>query len=467
MIDFLLINPNARDENYQSLKPLTAIEPPVWCMIIAGYLRGQGYNVNILDANALELDNLQVACKVEKLKPQFAVVVVYGHNPSASTQIMPSAGKICKAIKGTGTKVIMVGGHVAALPSQTLREESVDAVCMDEGLISLKGLFKNYEKGMKPTYLWSALYDTTKPLKMPWDLLPMVKYRAHNWHTFRVNRQPYASIYTSLGCPYNCTYCSIQAPFKKGMGLIKEHKYRKFNPETVLGWIDDLQSYGVKNLKIADEMFLFDFKHVEAICDGLIERDYDLNIWAYARVDRLDYDLLKKMKKAGFNWLCIGIESGSKKVRKDVHKSFSQKVIYTAVDQIHKAGIHIIANYLFGLPEDDLETMQETLDLAIELNCEFANFYCTMAIPGSELYQTAIDEGWNLPKTWSGYSQLSKDSVPLDTRHITGKEVQIFRDNAFQEYFRNHKYLEMIDKTFGFSAVEEVLQMVDIKIRRG
>jgi len=130
------------------------------------------------------------------------------------------------------------------------------------------------------------------------------------------------------------------------------------------------------------------------------------------------------------------------------------------------AGIHVIGNYIFGLPEDDLETMQETLDLALEMNCEFANFYCAMAYPGSPLYERALAEGWPLPEAWSGYSQHSVDSLPLPTRHVSAGEVLRFRDEAFQSYFKNPRYLAMVEASFGAATLDEVAAMSAHRLER-
>ena len=83
----------------------------------------------------------------------------------------------------------------------------------------------------------------------------------------------------------------------------------------------------------------------------------------------------------------------------------------------------MIGNYIFGLPEDDADTMQATLDLAVELNCEFANFYSAMAYPGSPLYDLAVRQGVPLPAAWTGYSQHSRDCLPLPTCHVAAAEV--------------------------------------------
>jgi len=126
----------------------------------------------------------------------------------------------------------------------------------------------------------------------------------------------------------------------------------------------------------------------------------------------------------------------------------------------------VIGNYIFGLPEDDLKTMQETLDLALELNCEFANFYSAMAYPGSPLYEQALSEGWLLPQSWSGYSQHSVDSLPLPTKHLSAGEVLAFRDQAFHIYFESPRYIEMIRTKFGTQTEAHTRQMTSVRLTR-
>jgi anaerobic magnesium-protoporphyrin IX monomethyl ester cyclase len=308
--------------------------------------------------------------------------------------------------------------------------------------------------------------------EMAWDLLPMKEYRAHNWHCFgRLQRQPYASFYTTFGCPYHCSFCCIQAPFKSGE---KEagwkdsvNSYRFWSPAAVVAQIEKLvTNYGVRNIKIADEMFVLNPRHVHGICDAIIERGYDLNIWAYARVDTVKDDMLDKLKRAGFNWLAFGIEAASERVRDDVDKGFGQEEIFHTIEKVRAAGINVIGNYIFGLPEDDLQSMQATLDLALELNCEFANFYSAMAYPGSQLYNLAVKEGWPLPEKWSGYSQHSYDALPLPTKYLSGPEVLRFRDHAFNAYFNNARYLGMIADKFGVETAQHLKRMTGHKLER-
>lgn len=493
-LDVVLINPASRKRVYQSLgDELAAIEPPVWAGLMASFLQTHTRSVSIIDAEAESLSPEETAAQVDERKPRLAVVVVYGHQPSASTQIMPSASAVCSALKRRrpDLPVLLVGGHVAALPQQTLEEEAADFVSGGEGLLSMIDLLDALDTPRpelgKVRGLWYRDADghiqhtPDGPLvsqldeQMPgiaWDLLPMQRYRAHNWHCFgHLQRQPYAAVYTTLGCPYKCSFCCIQAPFRSGeavMGLpVTTNSYRYWSPRRV---VDDLEhlvnEYGVRNVKFADEMFVLNRKHVEGICDLIIERKLDLNIWAYARVDTVKDGMLPKLREAGFNWLAFGIEAANARVRGDVQKGYTQDAIYRTLEQVWAAGIHVAANYIFGLPEDDHETMRETLDIATELNAEWANFYSAMAYPGSALYTQATANGWKLPASWGGYSQHAVDTLPLPTRHLTAAEVLRYRDRAFLAYFTNPRYLSMLEEKFGPDTVEHVQAMTSHKLER-
>lgn len=492
-LDVVLINPGDRFKIYQELgRNLSAIEPPVWAGLMATYLRHHGYSVALLDAEAESLSPEQAAERIEAMAPRLVAVVVYGHQPSASTQNMPSAGAICAAVKQRSPqqRVLLVGGHVAALPERTLREEAADFTCSGEGLLTMRELLEALKAGSErydqvhdlwywkdgavqsapPAPLLKAL-DEEMP-GVAWDLLPMERYRAHNWHALDgLKRQPYAAIYTTLGCPYHCSFCCIQAPFKSGEQELgyktSVNSYRFWNPALVLDQIGTLVNrYGVRHIKIADEMFVLNPSHVLGICRGIIERGYDVNIWAYARVDTVKEEMLDALKGAGVNWLAFGIEAANERVRHDVQKGFGQDLVYQTLDRVRRAGLYVIGNYIFGLPEDDLATMQQTLDLALDLNCEFGNFYSAMAYPGSALYQLALQKGWPLPSRWSGYSQHAVDTLPLPTKHLSGAEVLRFRDEAFHTYFTSPRYLERVRRTFGEETVRHIQDMTSHKLAR-
>jgi anaerobic magnesium-protoporphyrin IX monomethyl ester cyclase len=309
----------------------------------------------------------------------------------------------------------------------------------------------------------AKLVDPDQLPMTAWDLLPMEKYRAHNWHCFDHidQRHPYAVVYTSLGCPFNCSYCNIHALYDGKAGI----RFR--SPEKVVEEIDYLvKNYKVKNIKFLDELFALNEDRVNRICDLIIQGGYDLNIWAYARVDTVNERMLKKMKQAGINWLAYGFESASAEVRRGVAKKFGEDVVSKAVAMTQAAGIYIIGNYIFGLPDDTMKTMRETLDMAKEFNFEYINFYAAMAYPGSQLYLDAVKQGIALPEAWYGYSQYAYETIPLPTKYISAAEVLRFRDQAFKEYLSNPKYLDMMLKKFGPEVVKHIKGMLKYDIKR-
>ena len=482
MMDVVFINPGNRRQVFQGLgADLAAIEPPVWIAMLAAHIRDRRCEVAIIDANAENMAPEDVAGRVNALQPKLAALIVYGAQPSASTQNMPAAGAIAKELKARCSCPVAFGGlHPSALPLRTLTEEATDYVVDGEGFDTFSELLKRLAAKSAPDLdsvpgLWwkdgaghrhtarAPLVDLDRCFAASaWDLLPMPGYRAHNWHCFDDirRRQPYAAVYTSLGCPFHCAFCCIQAPFGKP-GI----RFRA--PHLVLKELETLVSrHGVRNLKIADELFILTERHYLPIIEGIIERGLPLNIWAYARVDTVRARDLARMKRAGINWLALGIESANPEVRDGASKGMRVENVKDVVRQIQENGIRVIGNYIFGLPDDDLNTMRQTLDMAMELNCEFANFYCAMAYPGSRLYETAIENHWALPDSWSGYSQHAYDCLPLPTNHISAAEVLRFRDGAFHAYFSNPAYIGMITERFGPEVAAHVRTAGSTRLRR-
>lgn len=479
----LLVNAPASADVYGKLQPLAAVEPPVWAGLIAQYVAEHSkFSVRILDAEALGLTVQETVASILEINPVLAVFCVYGHQPSASTQCLPAASAVARLL-GATVPSLAVGTHMAALPERTLREEGFTYVCEGEGpttvvalmaaltsckadIPSVQGLWRRAGtmavRGPRAAVLDSL--DHTLP-GQAWHLLDMHLYRAHNWHLWTGDpKNGYASVQTSLGCPFRCSFCCINAPF--GGSSI-----RYWSPEFVVNQIATLvRVYGIRNIKIPDEMFCLNPARVKKICQGLIGAGLGtlLNMWAYARVDTVnDINMLMLMREAGFRWLGIGIESSSEHVRAGVAKGhFGTDRIIAAINRVQDAGLHVAANYIFGLPDDTHKSMQDTLDLACELNTEMANFYCAMAYPGSALHSEAFNNGWALPEMpggpgWIGYSQHAYDCVPLQTKTVRSVDVLDFRDWAWMHYFTRNHYLEMMRKKFGPKVTSQILDMTD------
>jgi radical SAM superfamily enzyme YgiQ (UPF0313 family) len=245
------------------------------------------------------------------------------------------------------------------------------------------------------------------------------------------------------------------------------NKFRHWSPEFIIQQFDYFAQQGVKNIKIADELFVLKPRHFLAICKMIKEREYDFNIWAYSRVDTCKPEYLDALYTAGVRWLGLGIENPDEVLRREAHKDgFVDVKIKDVIARIESSGIGVGANYIFGLPNDTYQSMQNTLDFAMENSTDMANFYSAMAYPGSPLYLEAKKEGRKLPQAYSGYSQHSYDTLNLNNANLSSAEILQFRDMAWNKYHTNPKYLNQLEKKFGIASRNELEATTKVSLKR-
>jgi anaerobic magnesium-protoporphyrin IX monomethyl ester cyclase len=499
-LDVLFVHPGDSDKIYQSLSvKCSAIETPTWSLLLAESCRRKGYGVAILDCDAERLSYEEATKRIHDYKPRLVVFVVYGSNPNAGTTKMTGAVGLADFLRESYPeyKICFVGSHTSALPDEVLAMNSVDFVLLNEGVYALLNLLGTNLKDNLSVINGIGWKDGTQgkinepspvvpnermDMDLPgyaWDLLPYKNkpldlYRSCNWHTNFVEekRSPYAAIYTSLGCRFRCSFCMINILNRtdNSEGITAAHSpiMRFWSPELMLNEVQKLLDLGVTTIRLSDEMFFLDKRYFAPFLEGIIERGYkDLCLWSYARVDTVRQKYLELFKNAGMNYLALGIEAADQKIRKEITKgSYEEVDIREVVKQIEDSGINVISNYIFGLPDDTHESMQQTLDLALELNTAMANMYPCFAFPGSPLYYTAKEQGWKLPETYDAWSFHSYKSLPLPTKHLTAAEVLRFRDNAWNLYFNNPAYLNRVEQLFGIGSRRQVEEMANIKLKR-
>jgi len=409
----VLIKPNGNYLYSSTLKDLKAYEPPIWHLILTNYFKSE----KIIDAEVNDYTNEEILQEIDDYKADKAIILATGNHPSAFIQQLDAAYKL---------KTYLINNN-----------------------------FKNVE------VLDKLPVSPIKWGKPRWDLIDLNKYKAHNWHAFSANniRQPYATAYSSISCPFRCSFCTIHHFYG--------NTFEQRLIEDVIADFKDLAMMKIKNIKIMDELFIFNKNRVKLICEALKYMFFNFNIWCYARIDIIDEDLLKSLKQAGIKWLAFGIETGNDEIRRKVLKgNFTKQKIKDVIKMTKDAGINVMGNYIFGFWEDNLDTMRETLDLAIELNTEFVNFYCLVPYPNTPLYEQYKKLNIDLPKTYEEYSQLSENFKPLPTKYLSGEEVLKFRDNAFKIYFDRVRYLSLIQEKFGLESVNQIIKMLNIDIRR-
>jgi len=503
MIDILFITPNNSKGIYQSLsQKFSAIETPTWSLLLAQSCRSKGFAVKILDCLAENLTNEEALNKIVNINPRFLCFVIYGQNVNAGTTNMSGAINLSNYLKKKiKTPIGFVGSHIQALPLETMqKEQSIDLGFLNEGVYALWNILALKEINIKTLRKIKGIVyrennkvffndpekivpNNRMDIDLPgyaWDLLPYKNnpldlYRSPMWHAEynEDNRTPYAAIQTSLGCQFKCSFCMINIINKsdsKEFGVANEYSGMRFwSPQFIIKEFDKLISMGVRTIKITDEMFLLNPKYYIPLCEMLAERNKNdkLRLWAYSRIDTIKHNVLALVRKAGIKWLCLGIESGDKNVRLEVSKGkFEDVDIRKIIEEVHAADIEVMANYIFGLPGDTEESINNTFQLSLDLCTLGWNAYAAMALPGSQLYKEAVEKKINLPENYEGYSFHSYNTLPLSNKNLTAAQILKFRDEAFTKYHKYRPFLNKIKKKFGEEAVKNIKSITEIKLKR-
>jgi radical SAM superfamily enzyme YgiQ (UPF0313 family) len=498
-LDVLFVTPDASAAAYQDLShTYSAIEPPTWSLLLAQSCRAKGFHVAILDCIAERLDDASSMQRIRDANPRLVCFVLYGQNPNSGTTSMIGANRLGASLKETYPEypICMVGSHVSALPREVLGLPFVDIVLLNEGVYALHELLASdldedlpSIKGIGYTRAGQGILNAPQrvvpqermDIDLPgyaWDLLPyrakpLDLYRAHLWHANYdlSKRTPFAALYTSLGCRFKCDFCMINIVNREDndehVTAAESAHMRFWSPEFMIREFDKLAAMGVETIRICDEMFFLDRRYFEPLLKALVERDYHIRSWSYARVDSVQPKYLELFKQAGIDWLAIGIEAGNQQVRRQVSKgSFQDVNIREIVRTIQESGINVGANYIFGFPDDTLDTMQQTLDLALELNTEFVNMYNCQALPGSPMHELSRRNGWALPDSYEGYAFLSYECQPMPTKHLSAKQVLQFRDKAWRTYYTHEPYLDLIQRKFGLEQRRTIEDLSRIQLKR-
>ena len=505
MKDILFISPNNARNIYQNLSTkYSAIEPPTWALLLSESCRSKGFSVAILDCLAENLSADESYKRILEINPRIICFVVYGQNVNAGTTNMSGATYLSSYLKEKNVvqPICFVGSHIQALPVETLnKEKSIDIGLCNEGVYSIWNLLKirnfNFEnlKKIKGIVFRSkneivvnepevVVPQERMDIDLPgyaWDLLPKHKkpldlYRSPMWHAEydEDKRSPYAALQSSLGCQFKCDFCMINIINRNDndeIGVASNYsKMRFWSTGFIIKEFKKLYDYGVRTIRIVDEMFLLNPKYYKPLCEELkkINKDDDLRMWAYSRIDTVkNPEILNLVRSAGIKWLCLGIESGNKNIRLEVSKGkFEDVDVRKIVKQIHDADIEVMANYIFGLPGDDKESMKETFDLSKELCTSGWNTYAAMALPGSKLYKLAVQNNHKLPENYEGYSFHSYNTQPLPTEKLKPYEILSYRDKCYKDYHTDISFLKRIEKKYGKKAAQNIVEMSKIKLKR-
>lgn len=412
---------------------------PLSLASIAAFLRETGNQVKLIDCQASEMSRAELIDAIREFNPSLAVV---------NTGFPSIRGDLKTVIvikeHTPNIKTIAIGMYPTLLKGETLKEcKSLDfavigepewvvsnlanAIENDSPLEAIQGLvFRDTEQIIKNS---PQCFDENSIEELPFparDLLNNDAYR----HV--ADDKKFTHINIARGCPHSCSFCAAHYYYGR--------KFRKRSAGSIIAELKECVSkYGIKKFIFWSESFTLEREYGIQISDTIIENNLKITWYTRSRVDTLDIELLKKMKKAGCKGISIGIESPNNDILRTCKKHITVEQINNAIYMAKQVGVHVTGHFVFGLPGDDNESALESIRFARNSNLDFAQFYCAVPYPQTELWETATKNNWIESFDYSKYHLA--DSV-MRNEKLSSKEIIRLRNRAFNTFYNRPRMLK-------------------------
>jgi len=389
-----------------STNPRLSVSYPLGLMYIAAALEKKGVKVKIIDL--INKRNMRSIISILKNNP----ADVFGI--SMLTHNRYEAFKIAKTIRllYKDSKIVFGGAHPTILYEQLLRSIDVDAIFIGESELSFVDYILNLSEGRDvrakiPGIAFrnndGAICCTPGKYIEDIDEIPLPAFHLIdiNRYKSRFNTVDFHLI-TSRGCPFHCNFCSLPA--------IHKGRYRAHSIARVIEELELIISFKKGNrILFHDDFFSVDSERTRNLCENIIKKGIAIRWSTRSRVDAVDSDTLRLMKKSGCEEIFYGVETGSLKILKNMNKKFEIEDVIKAFSLTKKGGIRAACGIMLGYPGENKETLSETKKLLSLIRPDKVYFTPTAILPGTTLYydfmrQKLIDDSYWLK---------NKNSIPL------------------------------------------------------
>ena len=419
---------------------------PYWLAYAVGVLEQKGFEVQFIDAPAMDIGEDEVIKKVVDYDPELLVV------DSTTASFYSDAAILGKIKKETGSVSIMVGTHVSATVEESLRScEDIDGIARREYDYIIRDIAVKIKEGDDYhdvnglSYIkdGQATHNPDMPYIQNLDELPFVSevYHRHFKECYRsyfygANLHPIMVILSGRGCPFKCIYCVYPQ-------VMTGHRFRVRSPNNLVDELEYIKSTfpDVKDIFIEDDTFTINKKRVREICSEIIKRKLKITWSTNSRAD-VDHETLNLMKKAGCRELCVGFESGDQEVLDNIGKKLKLDQQFAFMSGTKKAGIIVHGCFLVGNPGETRETLNSTLDLALKLNPDTAQFYPIMVYPGTKAYEWADNQGFITTKKYDEWLTVDgQHSSVVKRDNLSHEELVKWGNEARRRFYLRPSYI--------------------------
>jgi len=394
----LLINPPRWNElvgkNPSIIEKHRGFNPPLGLLYLASSLKAKTrFEVEVLDTQPLKLTypHLELALA----QKSFDVVGI-----SAMSFTLLDAFLTAQAVKKVrpSTLSILGGTHVHLFPEETIGLDGIDFALMGEAENSLVDFLNEWTQGpIDQTKIAGLIFKNGEGRIIKNEIKPMSDLDGIRFpQRDLLNIRDYSSllsrgslcttIISSRGCPFKCAFCD------RPLSPVTSH-FRARSAKNVVDEIQECVDLGIKDFLFYDDTFTVSRKRVLAICEEILQRQLRIRWDIRTRVDLVDEEMLRTLKKAGCLAIHYGVEAGNDKILQVIKKGFTVSKVKEVFGLTRRLGIETLAYFMIGLPSEVAKDIQDTFDLAMDLRPDYAHFTIFSPYPGTELYYLGLEKG--------------------------------------------------------------------------
>ncbi|MDR3641672.1 MAG: radical SAM protein [Humidesulfovibrio sp.] len=439
MFHIVLINPPRRHvveldlPGFVDLGEISSF-PPIGLMYLAQALRQESplNHVTILDCVADGLDAEQTAQKVKELAPDLVGITSF-------TFTFYDVLETAKCLKAAGVRApLAIGGpHMYLFGPETMSHQIFDIGVVGDGeevfaqackalregtpIPDLPGLLHRVDG--KLTGSGVAQLQGLDDVQIPAiDLIDPTKYYSTLGKSMAVG-----TICSSRGCPFRCTFCQVP-----------HTPYRTRAVENVVDEMERYVAMGILDFFFFDDLFNITKQRVVDFSKEILRRGLKVSWMFRGRVDQIDEEMMRMAVKAGCHTVSVGVEDATDKGLKAIRKNITIAQAKQAVRDIRKSGARSSTNWILGFPHHSTQAdMDQLLRTAIAVDADYAQFSILQCMPGSELYDQAVQEGGLDPDAWRNYvlSPVPLFSPPIWERHFSKEQLCAHYSHMYKRYY--------------------------------